>query len=536
MRFGGSHPGSGKLKIKHMMKKLQEYRALLLLCLLVPFMHSCSVRPGAQKLIAPNILFIMSDDHGYQAISCYNGSLNQTPNIDRIAKEGIRFDQSFVTNSICSPSRAVMLTGKFSHINGQRNNGEVFDGAQLTFPKLLQEAGYQTAMIGKWHLGSDPTGFDYWSILPGQGHYYNPDFIEMGEEIRVEGYVTNLITDAGLRWLETRDRAKPFCLLLHHKAPHRCWMPDTATLNLYNDVNFTLPDNFYDQYEGREAAAMQEMHMKDFCPVYDLKMLDREGEIQGPLKEYFEYRMDRMNSAQREAWEQAYGVEIDFYKQASLEGKALLEWSYQRYLEDYLRCIASVDENIGRVLDYLEKKGLAENTLVVYTSDQGFYLGEHGWFDKRFMYEESFRTPLVMRLPSRIKKGTRDELVQNIDYAPTILELAGVDIPEEMQGESLLPILEGREKGEWRDAVYYHYYEYPGPHSVKRHYGIRTERFKLIHFYHDIDQWELYDLHSDPTEMNNLFGKETYENITDTLYKRLIDLQNQYNDTTISNI
>ena len=492
---------------------------------------SCKQTEKKQESKRPNIIYIMTDDHGYQAISAYGGGLNQTPNIDRIANEGVLFNRGFVTNSICAPSRAVMLTGKHSHINGHTDNTLVFDGSQVTFPKLLQAAGYQTAMIGKWHLESDPTGFDYWNILPGQGDYYNPDFIEMGKERRVEGYVTNLITDFSINWLENRDKEKPFCLLLHHKAPHRCWMPDTAYLDMYNDVKFPLPKNFYDNYDGRQAAAGQRMHMKNFCPVNDLKMYDKEEEIQGPLRKYFKNQIDRLNPDQRAAWEKAYQKEIDYYKKAKLEGNELLEWSYQRYLEDYLRCIASVDDNIGRVLDYLEQNGLAENTLVVYTSDQGFYLGEHGWFDKRFMYEESFRTPLMMRLPSTIKKGKIDQLVQNIDFAPTFLDLAGVEIPEAIQGESLVPLLKG-DTANWRKAIYYHYYEYPGPHSVKRHYGVRTDRYKLIHFYNDVNQWELYDLQKDPSEMNNLYGQKGYEEITQSMFNQLVDLQKQYNDTT----
>ena len=503
--------------------------SLLLIILVISVLNSCSSSEESR----PNIVYIMTDDHGYQAISSYNGELNQTPNIDRIANEGVMFTNSFVTNSICSPSRAVMLTGRFSHENGQRLNGQKFDGSQMTFTKMLQEAGYETAMIGKWHLGSDPTGFDYWNILPGQGDYYNPDFIEMGKKRRVEGYVTDLITDFSLDWLEKRDKEKPFCLLLHHKAPHRCWMPDTSYLDMYNDVKFPIPDNFYDTYEGREAAASQKMHMENLDLVNDLKLLDKEGEIQTPLRKYFVNQVDRMNDAQRAAWNKAYQKEIDYFKQANLEGNELLEWKYQRYLEDYLRCIASVDKNIGRVLDYLDKNGLTENTLVVYTSDQGFYLGEHGWFDKRWMYEESFRTPLIMRLPAVIEKGEIDELVQNIDYAPTFLELAGVEPTDKMQGRSLLPLLKDRKNDDWRNSIYYHYFEFPGPHSVKRHYGIRTDRYKLIHFYYDIDQWELYDLEQDPLEINNIYGKEGYQEITDKLYNELLQLQKQYNDTTV---
>jgi len=503
--------------------------SILLAILIITTIISCKQKEQVTK--RPNIIYIMTDDHGYQAMSCYNGKLNQTPNTDRIANEGVMFTRGFVTNSICAPSRAVMLTGKHSHVNGHINNSQVFDGSQETFPKLLQKAGYETAMIGKWHLESDPTGFDYWNILPGQGDYYNPDFIEMGEKSRVEGYVTNLITNFSLDWLKNRNSEKPFCLLLHHKAPHRCWMPDTAYLDMYNDVKFPLPDNFYDDYEGRQAAAEQRMHMKNFCPVNDLKMYDKEGEIQGPLRKYFKNQIDRLNPDQRAAWDKAYQKEIEYYKAANLEGNKLLEWNYQRYLEDYLRCIASVDDNIGRVLDYLDESGLAENTLVVYTSDQGFYLGEHGWFDKRFMYEESFRTPLLMRLPSTIKKGKIDQLVQNIDFAPTFLDLAGVEIPEAIQGESLVPLLKG-DTANWRESIYYHYYEYPGPHSVKRHYGIRTDRYKLIHFYNDINQWELYDLQEDPNEVNDLYGKEGYEEITQSLFNQMVDLQTLYNDTT----
>lgn len=481
----------------------------------------------------PNILFIMSDDHAYQAMSCYSGKLNQTPNIDRIAKEGVIFTNSFVTNSICAPSRAVMLTGKFSHANGHLDNTLAFNGSQVTFPKLLRASGYETAMIGKWHLESDPTGFDYWNILPGQGDYYNPDFIEMGKRNKIEGYVTNLITDFSIKWLDKRDKKKPFCLLLHHKAPHRCWMPDTSYLTKYNDFKFPLPANFYDNYEGRTAAADQQMHMKDFCPVNDLKMLDKEGEVQGPLRKAFEGQLKRMNPAQRAAWDKAYLPEIEYYKKANLSGKELLEWSFQRYMEDYMRCIASVDDNIGRILNYLKENNLDENTLVVYTSDQGFYLGEHGWFDKRFMYEESFRTPLVMKLPNKIKKGKIEKLVQNIDYAPTFLDLAGIAVPDDVHGKSLVPLITGKKTKDWRKSVYYHYYEYPGPHDVKRHYGIRTDRYKLIHFYNDIDQWELYDLKLDPNEVTNLYGRKGYEDLTKSLFDQLVKTQALYKDNTV---
>lgn len=482
-----------------------------------------------------NILYIMSDDHSYQTISAYDTRFIQTPNIDRIANEGVRFTNSFVANSISGPSRACMLTGKHSHANGFTDNSSTFDGSQQTYPKLLQKAGYQTAIIGKWHLTSAPTGFDYSEILIGQGIYYNAPFIKNGEEITSKGYATNVITDKAIDWLENqRDKSKPFCLLLHHKAPHRTWMPDLQDLELFSDKTFPLPDNFYDDYEGRQAAAAQEMSIfKDMDLVYDLKMADKENEIHTTtgLEEVGRHMYDTMTPEEKKAWDAHYDPIIQKFKKANLSGKVLAEWKYQQYMRDYLRVIHSVDRNIGRVLDYLEKAGLLENTMIVYTSDQGFYMGEHGWFDKRFMYEESFRTPLLVRLPGGIH-GDVDAFVQNIDYAPTILELAGVEIPKDIHGESFLPFLKGEKPAHWRDALYYHFYEYPAEHAVKRHYGVRTDRYKLIHFYNDIDAWELYDLQEDPSEMKNLYGQPGYEEITRQLEKKLVELQQQYQDTT----
>lgn len=488
-----------------------------------------------EKIAQPmNILYIMTDDHSFQTISAYDRRFIQTPNIDRIANDGVRFTNSFVANSISGPSRACMLTGKHSHKNGFIDNDHTFDGSQQTFPKLLQQAGYQTAMIGKWHLTSDPTGFDYWNILIGQGDYYNPVFIDNGEKRQIEGYATNITTDLALDWLSNkRDKSKPFCLLLHHKAPHRTWMPDTCDLRLYDDVTFPLPENFYDEYDNRMAAAEQKMSIiKDMDLVYDLKMADKENEIHSANKELEKYGRElynRMTPEQKAAWDAYYDPIIQDFKQKKRSGKELAEWKYQRYMHDYLRVIHSVDRNVGIVLDYLEENGLLENTLVVYTSDQGFYMGEHGWFDKRFMYEESFRTPLLMRLPGG-KKGDIPQLVQNIDYAPTFLELAGVPIPSDIQGESLLPLLKGEQPADWRTSLYYHYYEYPGEHSVKRHYGVRDDRYKLIHFYKDIDSWELYDLQEDPHEMDNLYGKPGYEAVTARLMDELHKLQAQYED------
>lgn len=480
-----------------------------------------------------NIVYIMTDDHTQQMMSCYDQRYMQTPNLDRIAKEGVRFTQSFVANSLSGPSRACMLTGKHSCANKFYDNSTcVFDNTQQTFPKLLQKAGYQTAVIGKWHLESLPTGFDYWKIVPGQGDYYNPDFIlQSNDTIRQQGYLTNLITDEAIDWMEhKRDKDKPFCLLIHHKAIHRNWMPDTCNLALYEDKTFPLLDNFYDEYEGREAAAAQEMSIwKDLDPVYDLKML-KEG-VGSRLKPLYEKYLGRLNKEQRMAWDKFYTPIIeDFYKNKP-SGKALAEWKFQRYMRDYMKTAKSLDDNVGRVLDYLKKHNLLENTLIVYTSDQGFYMGEHGWFDKRFMYEESMRTPLIMRLPKGFdRRGDINELVQNIDYAPTFLELAGVDVPKDIQGRSLVPLLKGENNSHWRDALYYHFYEFPGEHKVKRHYGVRTERYKLIHFYNDIDTWELYDLKNDPTEMKNLYGNPEYADVVQQLKDKLLELQNEYND------
>ncbi len=479
---------------------------------------------------APNILYIMSDDHGYQAISAYDKQYINTPNIDRIANEGMLFTNSFVTNSICGPSRAVMLTGKHNHINGFKRNSATFDGSQQTFPKLLQKAGYQTAIVGKWHLKSDPTGFDYWNILPGQGQYYNPDFIEMGEKKRYEGYAPFVTTDIAIDWLDNkRDKSKPFCLLLHHKAVHRTWEPDTSTFAEFSGKQYPVPDNYFDDYKTREAAAAQKMSIRkpDMDIVYDLKM-EYEG-IKGRFGNMT--HKSRMTKEQKEKWDAYYKPIAEEFVKTDPQGKDMELWKYQRYMQDYLACVRSLDESIGEVLKYLDENGLVENTIVVYTSDQGFYLGEHGWFDKRFMYEQSMGTPLVMRYPGHIKPGTKcEKLVQNIDYAPTFLDLAKVSIPEDIQGISLTPLWEGKDS-KWRDALYYHYYEFPNEHMVKRHYGIRTDRYKLIHFYSDIDEWEFFDLENDPEEMNNLYQNEDYAGLVNDMKERLVKLQEQYEDT-----
>ena len=510
--------------------------------ILVLIISACSEEKEIAK--KPNIIFIMSDDHAERAISAYGSTLIQTPNIDRIANEGIRFNNSFVTNSICAPSRAVMLTGKYSHLNGLRDNRDEFDGSQITFPKLLQKAGYQTSIVGKWHLKTEPTGFDYYKVLQGQGQYYGPTFIENGDTIQHEGYVTDLITDFAIKNLKNRDKNKPFALLYHHKAPHRNWMPDTKHLSMYKNEDIPLPETFYDDYSTRSAAAKeQDMRIEDMYLSVDMKLQPEDYDYEtgsGGQKSFnavpgWTNSYNLMTDQEKSAWDAHYDTINMAFRESNLIGKELLEWKYQRYMKDYLRCIASVDDNIGRLLDYLDEEGLAENTIVVYTSDQGFYLGEHGWYDKRFMYEESFSMPLLVRYPQEIAAGkVADELVLNLDFAPTFLDYAGVAIPEEMQGLTLRNLMKGEQEQNWRKSVYYHYYEFPhGWHKVKQHYGVRTERYKLIHFYNDIDAWELYDLDVDPNELNNLYENPDYTSVIDELKIELTRLRNQYQEVEI---
>ena len=478
----------------------------------------------------PNIIFIMSDDHAYQAISAYGHGLNETPNIDRLSRDGAIFTRACVTNSISAPCRAVMLTGKHSYINGKVDNVQPFNWDQDNFPKLLQANGYQTAMIGKIHLDGLPQGFDFSMVLPGQGQYYNPDFLINGKKTRIEGYCTEIITETALDWLKNkRDPNKPFCLLYHQKAPHRNWLPAPKYVNLYDDRSFEPPASFFDDYSGRGTAAReQEMKIDGHARWgHDFKLI---VDPNGDTTEFYN-DLKRMNPEQRANWMAAYESENQEFLKADLTGKELALWKFNRYIKDYLRSIKSVDDGVGELLDYLEAAGLDENTIVVYTSDQGFYLGEHGWFDKRFMYEESFRTPLLMRYPKEIKPGTKiDKLVQNLDFAPTFLDYAGVTVPAEMQGLSFRKLVSGR-SSEWRDAVYYTYYEYPSVHMVKRHYGVATDRYKLMHFYYDIDEWEMYDLQTDPSEMKNIYNDPEYKEVREMLHKRLEDLRKQYGDS-----
>lgn len=522
----------------------REATLLLLMSMYAP-VHAQTSRP--------NIVYIMTDDHTAQMMSCYDTRFIETPNLDRIAADGVRFTHSYVANSLSGPSRACMLTGKHSHKNGFTNNEHgIFDGSQQTMPKLLQAAGYETCLIGKWHLVSTPTGFNHWEILPAQGDYYNPAFIHMNGTIAADsGYVTRIITDKAIQWMDQKHN-KPFAIFIHHKACHRAWLPALDNIRMYEDKTFPLPTDFHDNYATREAAGKTEMEIgKDMDIVYDTKMFVSHQETPATrLSGSYERMIGRLSKTERQRYDDFYvPLSQDFYDrwgkdhnflplqaQSSVEGSReaeLLEWKYQRYMRDYAKVVHSLDQEVGRVLDYLEEKGLLDNTLVVYTSDQGFYMGEHGWFDKRFMYEESLSTPLVMRLPKGYeRRGDIDEMVQNIDYAPTFLELAGAPVPEDIQGISLLPLLRGKKSPKhWRDAIYYHYYEYPAEHDVRRHYGIRTDRYKLIHFYgHDVDSWELFDLKKDPHEMQNLYGQPGMEDLQRQLHRRLEALQIQYDD------
>ncbi|QZE13710.1 sulfatase [Halosquirtibacter laminarini] len=511
------------------MLKINTFKASMLFASVALF--SCGTKKKTPK--QPNIIFIMSDDHGYQAISAYGHHLNHTPNIDRIANEGVLFTHGYVNNSICAPSRAAMLTGKHSFKNGKVDNFQRYDWSQDNVAKELRKGGYTTALIGKIHLKGLPQGFDYSNVLPGQGQYYNPEFIENGKQKKYHGYCTQVTTDITLDWLNNRrDKTKPFFLMYHQKAPHRTWMPDLKYLGKFDDVDFKLPANFFDTYEGKTAAKHHEMGvLKHMDVVYDLKMLDKEGDIKTKYRGYAQSMYNRMDPEQRKKWDAYYDPIIKAFKASKLTGEDLAKWKYNRYMRDYLSTVQSVDDGVGEVLEYLEREGLAENTIVVYTSDQGFYLGEHGWFDKRFMYEESFRTPILIRYPKGFKGAKiEDHLVQNIDFAPTFLDYAGLEIPKDMQGESLKSLLDGSAKN-WRDALYYTYYEYPGEHSVERHCGVRTDRYKLIHFYYDSDTWELYDLKEDPSEMKNLYGLPDYKEIQKAMHVKLDSLRAKYGDS-----
>ena len=502
----------------------------------------------------PNILFIMSDDHAYQAISAYDNRLIQTPNIDRIANEGIIFNNACVTNSICAPSRAVILTGKHSHLNGKIDNHSPFDTTQVTFPQLFKKAGYQTAMYGKLHFGNNPKGVDDFLILPGQGDYINPKFLGKDKDTVITGYVSDVITDLTLDWFKTkRDKNKPFLMMYLHKAPHRAWWPSPEKFAEFYEKKFPEPETLFDDYSGRGTAAktaemnilthMQYMHDSKVRPSTMEEMGDvkpeivyvrGDGSLMRPNASGFNRPFGRANEEQKAKYNVTLDkINKDFKENwPNMSDKEKMQWKFQRYMQDYLATISSVDDNVGRVLDYLDETGLDKNTIVVYTSDQGFYLGEHGWFDKRFIYDESFKTPLMIKWPNIIKPGTTsEEMVQNLDFAQTFLEAAMIDAPDDMQGESLIPIMKGDNDSWTREAVYYHYYEYPSVHMAKRHYGIVNKEYKLTHFYYDIDEWELYDRLNDPNEMNNVYNDPKYSEVVKKLSQDLKEMRVKYKDS-----
>lgn len=536
---------------------------------------SCSSNKQVAENTRPNILYIMCDDHSYQTISAYGSEVSKlapTPNIDRLAQEGMLFNRAFVENSLSAPSRACLLTGLYSHQNGQEQLWEGIDTTKVFFPELLQQAGYETGLVGKWHLTCEPKGFSSYHILDNQGQYYNPTFKSPetnGQYVQEKGYATSLITEHAIDFLEHRDKNKPFCLMVHHKAPHRNWMPETKYLDLYEDVTFPMPETFWDDYKTRGVAAKQQkLNIANAMEmVQDLKVEELYDSTDVESK--FSYfclmgELGRLTPEERVAWDRHYKPRNKKLLEDKLTGKELTAWKYQNYMKDYLRCIKSIDDSVGELLAYLEKEGQLDNTIIVYTSDQGFWMGEHGWFDKRFMYEESFRTPLLIRYPKLVKEGSQcSALVQNIDFAPTLLDVAQVEVPEEMEGHSLMPLFQGETPEDWRKSIYYHYYDYPTFHLVRRHDGVRTDRYKLIHFYgkggeagatpnmlkegtgenrtfnllknanyfpahsEDVNYNELYDLEKDPHELNNLYGKPGYEEVTKELQQLLDDYRDR---------
>ena len=498
---------------------------------------SAAAQPAAERK-RPNIIYIMSDDHAQTAISAYGteiGRLAPTPNIDRIARNGALFLNSYVTNSLCGPSRATMLTGQFSHMHGFTKNGQKFDNGQWNWVRALGQSGYRTALFGKWHLNYSPVGagIDDWAVLDDQGKYYNPDIITPDGRSVVEGYATDIVTDRSIEWLEANaGSGQPFALLIHHKAPHRNFMPAIRHVQKYLGKEFPVPTNYFDHYDGRPAAAAQEMNIyRDMYEGHDLKMTVEEGSDElrfNPWTDDFK----RMTPEQRSAYFGALQDSNDAMNAANMSEREMAIWKYQRYMSEYLGTVAAVDESVGRVLDWLEATGEADNTILVYTSDQGFYLGEHGWFDKRFMYEESLRTPFLMQYPGHIAAGSRIEApIQNVDYAPTFLDYAGLPVRDSIQGRSLRALFGGSIPDDWRKDIYYHYYEYPGFHSVRAHYGVKSGRYKLMRFYGDIDAWEFYDLATDPGEMHNRIDDPKMQPTIARLKKTLVDLRRQYHDS-----
>jgi len=477
---------------------------------------------GAAAADRPNIVLILSDDLAYQAVSAYGEkrALLKTPQMDALAEQGARFDRCLVTNSICGPSRAVILTGKYSHRNGFYNNSgqSRFDNTQQTFPRLLQAAGYTTAVIGKWHLNSDPVGFDYWNILPGQGVYYQPVMIEGGKKVQHAGYVTDAITESTLNWLKQRDKSRPFLLMMQHKAPHRPWDPDVQSLTQQPDHEYPLPETLFDDYRNRPFA------VADTTMTIAKHFTDRDVKLQGPP----------LNEAQQAVWNAYYQSRNRQFQGSSLQGHELVRARYQRYMHDYLSCVKSVDDSVGQLLHQLEEEGIADQTLVICTSDQGFYLGEHGWYDKRWIFEESLRTPFLVRWPGMVQPGTvNSDLVSLLDLAQTFCEVAGVPIPSDMQGHSLVPLLQGKKPADWRSSFYYSYYEYPNPHHVRPHYGVVTDRYKLFHIYGDADDWVLLDRVTDPQELKNVHDDPARAGVVRELRAELTRLRAELGETTL---
>jgi arylsulfatase A-like enzyme len=504
------------------------------------FLFVVSFAGFASAAERPNILFVFSDDHAPHAIGAYNGwlkSVNPTPNIDVLASQGIVFENSFCTNSICGPSRAVIQTGKHSHKNGFMNNGNSFDWNQQTFPKLLQKAGYTTAIYGKSHLKGKPQGYDDWKVLPGQGLYYNPDMITPEGNKRIEGHCTDIVTDLAVQWLqEGRQPGKPFMLMVQHKAPHRNWMPALRHLDLYEDIDLPQPNTLFDKWhDNAPPARFQELeidrHMHlNFDLFVDLVPSFDGNALKGPFDRSAWRNMQRMSPAQLEAWRAAYAPRDAAFHDAKLQADDLVRWKYQRYAKNYLRCIKGVDESVGTLMETLDKLGLSDNTVVIYSSDQGFYVGDHGWYDKRWMYDESLKMPLIVKWPGVTNAGSyNQDLVQNLDYAETFLDMAGAPIPDDMQGASLVPLLKGERPADWRNSIYYHYYEYPSVHMVPRHYGVRTHEYKLMRFY-QFDEWEFYDLVNDPDELTNEYNNPKYAEKIAEMKAELERIRKHYQD------
>lgn len=497
---------------------------------------SASAAPNELSGSKPNIVFIFSDDHASQALGAYGSRFGPdvTPQLDKLAKNGATFETMICGDPLCGPSRATLLTGKFSNANRFFSNGysKPFDGSQQTLPKLMDKAGYQTALIGKWHLTSTPIGFDHYEILPGMGTYYSPTLIsEEGRKTYPDTYVTDLLTERAVNWLKNdRDPKKPFILMLHHKAPHRDWVPGPDEMKLFRGRVWAEPSNLRDDYKNRSQAA-KDARMR----ISDHMYFENDLLIPVSPKEFMSGSIakikKRMFPAARTLFDETYGEENAAFLKNPPTGDALLKWKYQRYMTNYLRCVAGVDKSVGQVLDELKAELLDQNTIVIYSSDQGFFLGEHGWYDKRFPYEESEKMPFILSWPGKVKAGTRiPALVQNTDFLPTFLDVAGAKIPADIQGLSVIPLLDGQKK-DIRDATYTHYYEDTPEHHAAAYVSIRTKTLKFINYY-DRGLTEMFDLSKDPHEMNSVADDPEYKTTREVLEKRLAELAVKFDDKT----